>query len=333
MYKIRWTVQEANEWYSGLPWLVGCNFIPSNAINQLEMWQKDTFDIETISRELGWAADIGFNTVRVFLHDLVYQIDPEGFKKRIDQLLKVADGKGIRTTFVFFDDCWNTEPRVGKQPDPIPGVHNSGWVQSPGIKVVTDQSGWSRLENYIKDILSAFSADERILMWDLYNEPGNNRLAEKSLGLLQVAFSWARAVSPQQPLTAGLFAGFETLQQLNDFQLESSDVITFHQYDTAEKLKKLIQRFKALGRPVICTEYMARTRGSKFATHLPVFNEECVGCYNWGLVSGKTQTIYPWGSPQGAPEPAEWYHDIFRSDGTPYDPSEVTLIKRLTTAD
>lgn len=330
MSEQRWSAQKANDWYNRLPWLVGCNFIPSTAINQLEMWQKETFDLATMQRELGWAAAIGFNCIRVFLHDVVYQIDPEGFKERIDQFLETAYRNRIRTAFVFFTGG-PLDPKVGKQPDPIPGVHNSGWAGSPGAKVVVNPGDWSRLESYVKDILSVFAADNRVLMWDLYNEPGGGKMYEKSLPLLQAVFSWARAVSPQQPLTVGLFE-YDTarLQQLNDFQLKSSDIITFHQYNTAEKLKKLIQRFRPLGWPVVGTEWMARTRGSRFITHLPIFKQEGVGCISWGLVDGKTQTRFPWGSQQGAPEPEEWFHDIFRKDGTPYDPAEIALIKRLT---
>jgi hypothetical protein len=326
MSDIRWTAENAEAWYRSQPWLVGCNFIPSTAINQLEMWQAATFDPDTIGRELGWAAGIGMNAVRVYLHDLVWQADAQGFKRRIDQYLALAAGRGIRTLFVLFDDCWNTEPKLGQQPEPIPGVHNSGWMQSPGSKIVTDPGGWARLERYVKDVLAAFAADERILMWDLYNEPGNNGLGDRSLALLQAAFGWARAVRPQQPLTAGVW--FDN-QPITDFQVEASDVITFHNYNDASSLSEQIRRLKALGRPVICTEYMARTRGSRFVTHLPIFKQEQVGCFNWGLVSGKTQTIYPWGSPPGGPEPELWFHDIFHKDGTPYDSAEVELIKKL----
>jgi hypothetical protein len=327
MSEERWTAEKANEWYARLPWLVGCNFIPSTAINQLEMWQAPTFDPETIERELGWASSIGLNSVRVFLHDLVWQADANGFKQRIDRFLDVAIKKGIRTMFVLFDDCWNSNPQLGKQPEPVPGVHNSGWVQSPGEKVVINPGSWSRLESYIKGVLESFADDERILMWDLYNEPGNKGLGEKSLGLLRVAFEWAMAIRPQQPLTAGIWADYPSL---NEFQIEASDILTFHHYAEAPSLLEWIERFKAYGRPLICTEYMARQRGSRFASHLPVFKQEQVGCYSWGLVSGKTQTIYPWESPKGAQEPETWFHDVFHDNGTPYDEVEVAIIRQLS---
>ncbi len=323
----RWSKEKANAWYAQQPWLVGCNFIPSSAINQLEMWQADTFDPKTIDRELDWAAGMGLNTMRVFLHDLAWEDDAAGFKKRINQYLDLAGKHQIRTLFVLFDDCWNQHPKIGKQPDPVPGVHNSGWVQSPGSALVTNPKTWPKLEKYVKDIVSTFAGDKRIVMWDLYNEPGNNGLDEKSLPLVQAVFRWARDAKPQQPLTVGVWYGNK---KLNQYQLEASDLITFHNYNKADDLRRQIQDLKKLGRPVICTEYMARTQGSKFQTHLPIFKEEKVGCYNWGFVSGKTQTVFPWGSKKDSPEPKLWFHDILRRDGTPFDPAEVAAIKKQT---
>jgi hypothetical protein len=323
----RWPAAQANTWYEKQSWIVGCNFIPSTAINQLEMWQADTFDPVTIDRELGWASGIGFNSMRVFLHDLAWETDADGFKKRMHKYLEIADKHHISTLFVLFDDCWNQQPKTGKQPAPIPGVHNSGWVQSPGTAVVCDPKKWDRLERYVQDIVGTFGNDKRVLLWDLYNEPGNNGLGDKSLPLAQAVFRWARAAKPAQPLTIGIW--FDN-KKLNDFQLETSDVITFHNYNDAGNLRKEIDRLKKLGRPVICTEYMARTRNSTFKTCLPVFKETRVGCYNWGFVSGKTQTIYPWNSPKGGPEPKLWFHDVLRADGTPYNDEEVALLRKLT---
>jgi len=224
----RWAIEEANDWYARQPWLVGCNFIPSSAINQLEMWQAETFDPATIDRELGWAADLGFNTVRTFLHDLAWEADPGGFKQRIGQFLEIASRHGIRPMLVIFDDCWNSDPKVGLQPTPKPGIHNSGWVQSPSVAVVNrGVPAWGRLETYVKDVIGSFAEDERVLLWDLYNEPGNSNNGEKSLPLVQAVFEWARAANPSQPLTVGVW--FEN-QALNEFQIAASDVITFHHY-------------------------------------------------------------------------------------------------------
>jgi hypothetical protein len=105
-------------------------------------------------------------------------------------------------------------------------------------------------------------------------------------------------------------------------------IITFHNYKDANNLQQQIAELKKLGRPVICTEWLRRGH-SNVVPNIFIFKQEQVGCYNWGLVSGKTQTIYPWGSPKGAPEPKLWFHDLLHRDGTPFDPNEVSTISRL----
>ena len=76
----RWSVEQAQAWGINTPWLRGANFNPSTAINQLEMWQAETFDPQTIDRELGWAAGIGLNCMRVYLHHVAWEADKLGFK-------------------------------------------------------------------------------------------------------------------------------------------------------------------------------------------------------------------------------------------------------------
>ena len=175
----RWSEEQARAWYERQPWLVGCNFIPSTAINQLEMWQADTFDPETIDRELGWASQLGMNTVRVYLHDLAWEADPEGFKKRVDRFLTIAKKHGIRPLFVLFDDCWNENPKIGPQPAPLPSVHNSGWLQSPGKAVVNDPKSWGRLERYVKDVVGTFARDDRVLFLGPVQRAGQQRARDQ----------------------------------------------------------------------------------------------------------------------------------------------------------
>jgi hypothetical protein len=323
-----WSVEKANAWYSQHKWINGADFLPSTAINQLEMWQAETFDPVTIDRELGWAEDIGFNTMRVYLHSVAWKQDAEGFKKRMDQFLTIADKHGIKALFVFFDDCWNKIPEPGKQPDPRPGVHNSGWVQDPGQPLSNDTTLFPGLEKYVKDVLTTFGKDKRILLWDLYNEPGNSGKKDSSLPLLKKVFQWAREVNPDQPISVGLWAW--DFEKLNAFQLQNSDVITYHDYEDPQWHQRVIELLKANGRPLICTEYMARTRNSRFSNILPLLKKHNVGAINWGFVSGKSNTIYAWDTPIPTGEqPIEWFHDIFFKDGTPYRQDEVNLIKKL----
>ncbi len=133
-----WPREKAETWYAAQPWLVGSNYIPSTAINQLEMWQADTFDSKRIDEELGWAEGLGMNTVRVFLHDLLWQQDAEGFTQRLDTFLGIAAKHHITPLLVLFDSCWESDPHMGPQHQPIPGIHNSGWVQSPGQDILKD---------------------------------------------------------------------------------------------------------------------------------------------------------------------------------------------------
>jgi hypothetical protein len=317
----RWSETKANEWYGHQGWLVGCNFIPSTAINELEMWQADTFDLPTIDRELGWAHGIGMNTARIFLHDLAWSQDPKGFKHRLDEVLGVAKKHHIKPMLVLFDSCWNPDPKIGKQPESVVGVHNGGWLQCPGAKSEQDPTSWPALRQYVQDIVHSFRNDSRVLMWDVYNEP-----RKEALPLLKESFQWVREAKPSQPISSGVFGGDA---HITEFQLLASDVTTCHQYGDATALTAFLDSLPK-GRPVICTEWMARSIGSRVQTNLPIFKERHVGCLNWGLVYGKTQTIYPWGSKPGAPEPNPWFHDLFRKDGTPFDPKEIHLFRALT---
>ena len=323
-----WSVEKANAWYNKHPWITGANFIPSNAINQLEMWQADTYDSVTINRELQWAQDIGFNTMRVFLHSVAWKADPEGFKKRMDSFLRIAASHKVKPMFVFFDDVWNKVPKAGLQPAPKPGIHNSGWMQDPGQPMSSDSTEFPGLEKYVKNVMLRFAHDDRILLWDLYNEPGNSGKGDSSLPLLKKIFSWARQVNPDQPVSAGLWAW--NLTNLNAFQFQNSDIVTYHDYEEPNWHQRVIDLLKAGGKPLICTEYMARTRNSRFSNTFALLKKEKVGAINWGFVEGKTNTIYAWDTPiPTGSQPTEWFHDIFFRDGKPYRQDEVNLIKKL----
>jgi len=345
----RWSEANANAWSRQHPWLVGCNFSPSTAINQLEMWQADSFDVATIDRELGWAEQLGFTSVRVFLHHLLWQQDAKGFLKRMDQFLGLAHKHHIGVMFVLFDSCWDPDPKLGKQRDPKPFVHNSGWVQSPGREFMAHPERLDELEPYVKGVVGHFRNDKRIDFWDVYNEPDNlndpaylklepTNKVDSALLLLQKTFAWARSVKPSQPLSSapwlGPWAEAANLRPMEKVQFEQSDIITFHCYDPLDKLKLCVENLRRYHRPIICTEYMARPVGSTFDPNLRYMKEQNVGAYNWGFVSGKTQTIFPWDSWRQTytAEPPVWFHDIFRADGTPYRVDEVKFIKSLTTA-
>lgn len=345
--EFKWSEETANDWYKSQPWMAGCNYLPQYAINQIEMWQKETFNPESIEKELTLAENLGFKTLRVFLHDKVWEQDRSGFKGRIDQFLTICDKHHIRVLFVIFDSCWDPFPVAGKQKDPVPGVHNSGWVQSPGAELLTNENKYSFLEEYVKDIVGSFNADKRIIGWDVWNEPDNLNTSaygkvepldkiEWVRKLLPLAFQWARSQKPQQPLTSGLWKGDwsspDSLSPVQKIQIEYSDIISFHNYDGPNEFEKRVKYLQGYNRPIFCTEFMARGNNSFFKEILPICKHYKIAAYNWGFVSGKSNTIYPWDSWRKpyTVEPPVWFHDIYRSNGIPYLESEESFIRKIT---
>jgi hypothetical protein len=342
----RWSADRANSWYRAQPRLVGANYIPSNAINQLEMFQPGTYDPRRIDVELAMAGRLGLNTVRVFLHDLLWVQDRRGFLRRLLQFVTIAASHAIKPLFVFFDSCWDPHPRLGPQHAPVPGVHNSGWVQSPGADRLGDPGYVNVLNDYVTGVLTQFRRDDRILGWDLWNEPDNPADAYRTVerpdkfdlvaALLPQVFEWARAVDPVQPLTSGVWQGIwadpRRLSPIARIQLDNSDVISFHSYADPAGFEGRIAELAPMQRPILCTEYLARTLGSSVDGILPVAVRHGVAAYNWGLVAGKTQTYLPWDSwdHPNAPPPAEWFSDLLHRDGRPYRDSDLRAIRRVT---
>jgi hypothetical protein len=345
-----WSAARAHSWFDSHPRMLGANFVPATAINQLEMWQADTFDVERIDLELGWAAGLGMNTMRVFLHNLLWQQDPAGLKRRIGTYLDIAERHHIKTMLVLFDSCWDPNPTLGPQREPKPGIHNSGWVQSPGARELADPGCYPALRAYVQDVVGSFGADPRVSVWDLWNEPDNQGgglgyyqpyEAENKIdlvaNLLPQVFDWARAVAPQQPLTSGLWFGTDwspsstLLNAVQRAQLALSDVISFHDYNAPDVFLGRIRQLQAHGRPLLCTEYMARSFGSTFDSTLQVARDENIGMINWGFVTGKSQTNMPWDSwktPYDQTPPPVWFHDVLHSDGTPYCVIEADVLRR-----
>jgi hypothetical protein len=353
----RWTVEQARTWQREAPWLIGSNYLPASAINQLEMWQADTFDPKQIDKELAWAESLGFNSMRVFLHHLLWEQDRAGLLDRMDQFLNIAAKHNIGVMFVLFDSVWDPHPKLGTQREPQKGVHNSGWVQSPGAADLRDANRHALLEAYVKGVVARFKHDRRIHVWDVWNEPdnmndnsyGKNKLKQELPAhekhalvqdLLRKTFAWARSVEPAQPLTSALWLGGHKADQsrlipIERVQLEESDVISFHSYGRVPDVEAWVANLRPHGRPLLCTEYLARPQGSTFDPVLGFFKEQTIAAYNWGFVAGKSNTIFAWGTwqrPEESVEPKVWFHDIFRRDGTPFDLNEISYIRRITGA-
>lgn len=355
-----WTVEQAQAWGTKTGWLVGCDYIPAYAINQLEMFQADTFNPAEIDKELGWAEGIGFNVLRVYLHDLLWEQDKEGFQKRLDTFLSITEKHHIKVIFVLFDSCWLPDPKMGKQPEPRSGVHNSGWLQAPGDVNLFKPDREPLYEAYVKGLVAHFKGDDRVAAWDMWNEPPlpdvrtpvaqedpksefRQKRVDASRALMEKAFTWARQAEASQPLTSGIWVhprpDHPGLVGVEQSQVKQSDIITFHCYDAPDTARWVATAIKTLanGRPAVCTEYMARPQKSTFDPVLGIWKAAGIGALNWGFVSGKTNTIFKWDSPeqagvawQDAKQQKPWFHDIFRPDGTPYDEKEVAYIRKVT---
>lgn len=324
----QWSREKAWNWYMDNKWICGFNYIPSNAVNYTAMWDKTSFSPDLIEKELALAQTTGFNTVRVVLQFIVWEDDPGYFRETFSKFLSICTKHDIRVLPAFFDDCvfgTNVDPSLGKQPEPVEGWYAWAWSPSPGHTMVKDSSTWPRLEKYVRDILLKFKNDPAILAWDLYNEPTSSDLGSKSIPLVRNVFKWARDINPLQPLT---IAYWTDDKELNKIIFDNSDIITFHSYSEKEEVEKLIQILKQHGRPIICTEWLNRPGGSTVEGLLPLFYKENVGCLNWGLVNGKTQTHLPWGHrPEDLPFNRIWQHDLYTNDYRVYCPYEIKLFK------
>lgn len=327
---MRWTEERANAWYDGQKWTVGFNFLPKTAVNSTEMWQEESYDPKEIETEIKLASETGFNSCRVFLPYIVWEIEQDKFIKRLDNFLSIAAKYNISTMFILFDDCAfaGKEPFYGKQDSPVIGVHNSGWTPSPGFKIADNLEKWPDLKKYVQTVIKTFGTDERVLVWDMYNEPGNSNREEKSLPLLKASVEWAQECNPIQPITSGVWCHKEFENDIPDL----CDVVSYHCYSDVNLATKHIQEMKKYNRPIFCTEWLHRANGNTIKTHMPIFKENKIGIYNWGLVLGKTQTNLDWSTMQNKPDvnPKKWQHDLFTRDYVPYDETEITFIIDIT---
>ncbi|WEM44005.1 cellulase family glycosylhydrolase [Photobacterium sp. DA100] len=350
----QWSNEKAWQWHKGQGWLRGFNYLPRTAVNWTEMWQAESFDLEVIEQELVWSVEAGYNTLRTNLPFIVWQADRDGLHQRLDAFLSVCQRLNIKVMMTLMDDCGfsGDHPYLGQQKVPVPDLHNSQAAASPGRNIVMDPGQWGRVEAYVRDIVSTYQSDSRITIWDLYNEPTNRMIftLEGELAfdeemeacshqLMEKAFEWARDCDPVQPLTVGAWHAPSILDRslpmyehpTDRRAMELSDIITFHAYLPLDLFGKAVEIVSAYDRPMMCTEWLARHADSNLHEQLPVFHEKQIGCYQWGLVKGKTQTHLPWPEIKRADinYQSRWFHDLLHEDGTPYDQSEVDLIQKL----
>ena len=345
-----WTPKQANEWYNGLPYLAGVNYVPSYAVNAIEVWSDETFDIKTIERELLLLKSINMNVIRIFLNDKVHQHNPDALYSKMQQLLDLCEKHDIYVMFTFFTNGGRPESNLGKQPEPVPGKHNSQWVKSPSLSVLGDDSKWGYLRDYVFGTVSKFADNKRVIAWNVFNEPGNvsstHVPGQKAMSndehvnylintkkLMEKSFKWAREANPSQPITAPIWTDDPFISKMFSGAIENNcDVMSYHCYENIVKHYNIINRLKKHGRPIMCTEWLARHSGSTFNPALQFLKANKIASFSFGLKKGRIQThlAWPWflnSQLKGVNE--IWLHDIFDENDNPYCPEECAYIKRI----
>ena len=344
-----WSPEKANEWFKKQPYRAGVNYVPSYAINSIEFWQNESFNIDVIEKELALMSSVGFNAVRIFLSDIVWKYQEREAMKNLESFLRAADKYGIGSMIVFFTNGGKLGAKLGKQPEPA-GLHNSGWFKTPDMDIFRDKSKWGYLERYVKVVVSKYADDPRVICWDVYNEPGgimSKHIVGATEGLskddiqilenlcvdfLKESAKWARECNPSQPITFGVYRPDDDRigMILNKIQYSESDVISYHSYSPLLSQIQQVKKLKKYGRPIMCTEWMGRNHGSTFMPILGYLKDNNVWSFSFGLVAGKIEAYLPWpNSIKLGDDSGIWFHDIFYPDHTPYCPEEVEYIKRI----
>ncbi|MBQ9803003.1 MAG: cellulase family glycosylhydrolase [Clostridia bacterium] len=352
---MKWSKERIWSWYNSRPWFRGCNYMSADCANRIDQWQELGFEerFKTTEDELKLMQETGYNTVRLIIEYAVWKGEHDGFMERFDRYLSLCAKYGISCMIVLANDCM--PPKTERWQMPYLGEQTYDWGYHGGKK--HSQHGTHKApaphfyldspdtrEDYFRmvtEIVTKHRDDERICMWDVYNEPGNSRRAELTLPNLKKMFEVVRACNPSQPLTCGVCGmhGDETkpFNETTQYALDQSDIISYHFYHGYNEHIKVIKRLKKYGRPLLNTEWLGRCLGNDVFTLFPLFYLERIGCWNWGFVAGKYQTYEPWegtwqryeNGTETAVDFTKWFHDLYRPNHRPYDPKEIELIQHF----
>lgn len=350
--KGQWSKEQAWRWYNDQPWIRGFNGYPSNCVNRIAMWQefehKEVF--EQIEYEFNLAKETGFNAVRAIIQFECWYYQHDSFMKNLEEYFSLADKYGLKVMLTLGNDCTvskvNFKPVVfGKQHIDW-GYHSgiktgphSGGTTVPGYALLDDPEIEPKYYEMVDEIAAKYCKDDRLQIWDVWNEPGNGNRGNISLKAMIKFFEIIRSHNPIQPLTADCWRYSEDLvpdREIEKAAIELSDVITFHYYGSFENMVIIIENLKKYGRPIINNEWLNRISGNNVCEIFPLFYLEKIGSYHWGLIAGFSQTYEPWGNyyaeylKEGSNlDLTKWQHDIYRFNGLPYDVKEIKTIKRF----
>lgn len=353
----RWSKERVWKWYNERPWIRGCNYMSRDCANRIDQWQEHGFEerFETTCEELKLAAETGFNSIRIIPEFYVWLKEHDGFMQRLERYVAAADKFGISCMVVFGNDCCPPKEEalnrlhLGEQHVDW-GYHGGrkisqhGRFEGAGYSVLDDPETAEKFYEFVREIVEKYKNDERIIIWDVFNEPGNSRRYSMSHLHMKKFFEIIRKIDPIQPLTAGIFSvsgyfDYGKLPEIEKFGLENSDIISYHNYNSYINNVLELKRLKEFERPVINTEWLNRCAGNNVEEMFPLFFLEKVGCYNWGFVAGKYQTYEPWNTiwddlKSGAEyaknyDFTKWLHDLYRPSLNPYNPKEIEIIKTI----
>ena len=348
----KWSKERIWAWYNSRPWIRGCNYMSADCANRVDQWQELGFEerLATTEQELALMAQTGYNSIRIILEFIVWKEQHDGFMARFERYLQVCAKYGISCMVVFGNDCMRPKGlevnRIGEQ--------SVDWGYHGGRKLSQHGSlgvGYSlldepelALEHYemVREIVTKYKDDERILIWDVFNEPGNTGRGNMSLPHMLKYVEIIREIDPIQPITAAVYtmASKKVVDNLNEIEkaaLDCSDIVSYHDYSPYENNIEILYELKKLGRPILNTEWLARCLGNNVEEMFPLFFLEKIGCYNWGFVAGKYQTYEPWNTvweryekdPNLKWDFTKWFHDLYRPNHRPYNPAEIKLIRHF----
>lgn len=349
-----WSREKIWEWYNSKPWIRGCNFMSSDCANRIDQWQEYNFEerFETTKRELALAAETGFNSIRIIPEFFVWKQEHDGFMERFERYISEAAKNGISCMIVLGNDCMPPKEEalarmhLGEQHVDW-GYHGGrkisqhGSFEGAGYSIIDEPEYAEEFYKYVKEIVTKYKNDKRIIIWDVFNEPGNSKREKISMPVLKKMFEIIRNINPIQPLTVGVWRNYDytVISEIEKFGLENSDIISYHNYGTYEQNIIILNWLKKFGRPIINTEWLNRCGGNSIEAHFPLFFLNKIGCYNWGFVAGKYQTYEPhnkiWDNYKKNPADFErfdftkWFHDLYRPSLNPYNPQEIELIKKF----
>ena len=351
--KRRWTEREAWEWQEKVGWLRGCNFIGSDCANRIDMWQSsgNAAHMQTAEREIALCRDMGFNTVRVIVEYDVWLQERESFLKVLESYISLFAKYNQKVMITLANeavlcrgDIYTPKP-LGEQTYAL-GYHQGRLPLTPEQKALQPYHELERKETresfleMIREIVSIYRSDDRVICWNVFNEPGITIGVDRSIPLIKTMFETVRERDPSQPLASDIWywGDPEQLRPNDQLSADLSDVISWHSYKPMAEFAEDYSIMKKIGRPILLTEWLNRINYQEVREMYPLLFLEKINCWCWGFVAGKTQTYEPWTSLWEQFDAKDgnvrydftrWQHDLFRTNLRPYDPKEIDLIKHF----